>query len=140
MRGANITEPIILLDMLRRLIADAVAVAKSYELPNVCVRLGIQQAVEPDDAQEAHASKRLYVRQRILTLEEPALLELAARVLREYPSEDLSDVYSEMALHGEHRVTQPEPARARRVVGYKHHAERDARYRFARCACSLPNA
>lgn len=106
MQGSSATLPIVPLETLREKIAQAVAVAKSYELPDVCVRLGIQPAVEPEDAQEAHSSKRLYVRRRILTWDETALLDLAARVLREYPSGDLADTFSEMTIHAEHRVSQ----------------------------------
>ncbi|AOK06933.1 hypothetical protein LGM90_29145 [Burkholderia sp. AU28942] len=103
---SNIKPPIIPLDTLRDLIAQTIAAAKAYDLPDVCVRLGIQQAVEPDDGQEAFSSKRQYVRRRILTWDEPALLDLAARALREYPSEDLADAFNEMTLHAEHRVSQ----------------------------------
>ncbi|MFM0509274.1 AbiJ-related protein [Paraburkholderia sp. RL17-373-BIF-A] len=106
MRDSSAKRSVVPLDTLRGHIAQAVAVAKSYELPDVCVRLGIQSVVKPEDAQEAHASKRLYVRRRILSLDESALLELAEKVLREYPSEDLADSYSEMAVHAEHRVSQ----------------------------------
>ncbi|RQR56379.1 hypothetical protein DIE21_01685 [Burkholderia sp. Bp9140] len=94
------------LDTLREHIARAVAAAKAYEIPDACVRLGIQQAVEESDAQEAFNSKRLYVRHRILTLGEQALLDLAMRVLREYPSEDLADTVSEMTVHAEHRISE----------------------------------
>ncbi|MET3821295.1 hypothetical protein ACVK00_000207 [Burkholderia sp. PvR073] len=94
------------LDTLREYIARAVAAAKAYEIPDACVRLGIQQAVEDGDAQEAFNSKRLYVRHRILTWSEQALLDLAMRVLREYPSDDLADTVSEMTVHAEHRISE----------------------------------
>lgn len=106
MQGPYVKPPLIPLDTLREHIALAVATAKAYDVPDVCVRLGIQQTVGPDDAQEAFGSKRMYVRRRILTLDEAALLELAARVLREYPSDDLADIMSEMTVHAEHRVSQ----------------------------------
>ncbi|TGN99208.1 hypothetical protein [Burkholderia sp. USMB20] len=94
------------LDTLREHIARAVASAKAYEIPDACIRLGIQQAVEESDAPEAFNSKRLYVRRRILTWSEKALLDLAARVLREYPSEDLAEAVSEMTVHAEHRISE----------------------------------
>lgn len=94
------------LDTLREHIARAVAATKAYEIPDECVRLGIQQAVEDGDAQEAFNSKRLYVRHRILTWSEQALLDLATRVLREYPSDDLADTVSEMTVHAEHRISE----------------------------------
>ncbi|PRG41446.1 hypothetical protein C6T68_05405 [Burkholderia multivorans] len=93
------------LDTLKEQIAQAVATAKAYDVPDVCVRLGIQQAVEENDSQEAFNSKRLYVRRRILSWCEADLLDLAARVLREYASEDLADTVSEMTDHSEHRVS-----------------------------------
>lgn len=106
MRGSDVKRPIVPTETLREQIAHALAVTKAYELPGVCVRLGIQPSVEPDDGQEAHASKRAYIRRRILVMNEPALLDLAEKVLREFSSEDLADTFSEMALHGEHRVSQ----------------------------------
>jgi hypothetical protein len=106
MLGSNVRPPIIPLDTLREHIAQTVAGAKAYDVPQVCVRLGIQKAIDPGDEQEAYSSKRLYVRRRILTWDEDALFDLAARVLREYPSEDLADTFSEMTVHAEHRVSQ----------------------------------
>ncbi|SOZ24686.1 conserved hypothetical protein [Cupriavidus taiwanensis] len=103
---SNVRSPNVPLDTLRDLIANAIAIAKANDVPDVCVRLGIQQAVGPDDAQEAFGSKRRYVRRRILARDEPALLELAALVLREYHSEDLAETVSEMTHHTEHRVSQ----------------------------------
>lgn len=105
MQGFGGTPVHIPLDTLREQIAQAVAAAKAYDVPDVCLRLGIQQAVEENDAQEAFNSKRLYVRRRILSWHEANLLDLAARVLREYPSEDLADTVSEMKAHAEHRVS-----------------------------------
>lgn len=105
MQGSLVTPVLIPLDTLREQIGQAVAAAKAYDVPDACVRLGIQQAVEEGDAQEAFSSKRLYVRRRILSWNEADLLALAMRVLREYPSEDLTDTVSEMTVHAEHRVS-----------------------------------
>lgn len=105
MQGSLITPVLIPLDTLREQIAQTVAAAKAYDVPDVCVRLGIQQAVEESDAQEAFNSKRLYVRRRILSWNEADLVDLATRVLREYPSDDLADTVSEMTVHAEHRVS-----------------------------------
>lgn len=105
MQSSLATPALISLDTLRELIARAVAAAKAYEVPDACVRMGIQQAVEEGDAQEAFSSKRLYVRKRILPWSEADLLDLATRVLREYPTEDLADAVSEMTVHAEHRVS-----------------------------------
>lgn len=104
MRGSPVTSTPIPLDTLREQIARAVAAAKAYDVPAACVRLAIQQTIEEGDEQEAYSSKRLYVRHRILSWDAEALLDLAARVLREYPSDDLADTVSEMTVHAEHRV------------------------------------
>lgn len=93
------------LDSLREQIAQAVAVAKAYDIPGTCVRLGIQETVEEGDEQDAYSSKRLYVRHRILSWGEADLLALAERVLREFPSDDLADTVSEMTVHSECRVS-----------------------------------
>ncbi|WP_221622924.1 hypothetical protein, partial [Burkholderia cenocepacia] len=69
----SIKLPLVSVETLRDHLAQAVAVAKAYELADVCVRLGIQGAVEPDDEQEAYGSKRLYVRRRIISWGEPNL-------------------------------------------------------------------
>ncbi|ARN41216.1 TPA: hypothetical protein ACKPGA_001473 [Pseudomonas aeruginosa] len=93
------------LDSLREQIAQAVAVAKAYGLPAICVSLGIQEAVGEGDEQDAFSSKRLYVRRRILSWSEADLLALAERVLREFPSDQLTDTVSEMTIHSEFRVS-----------------------------------
>lgn len=59
MPGSSVKPSVIPLDTLRDLIAQAVATAKAYDVPEVCVQLGIQQAVGPHDGQEAFGSKRL---------------------------------------------------------------------------------
>lgn len=105
MHGSPVTPALVPLDTLREQIALAVAMAKAYDVPAACLRLGIQASVEEGDAQEAFGSKRMYVRRRILAWSEADLLGLAARVLREYPSNDLADTVSEMTLHAEHRVS-----------------------------------
>lgn len=105
MHGSPVTPALVPLDTLREQIAQAVATVKAYDVPAACLRLGIQTEVAEGDAQEAFGSKRIYVRRRILALSEADLLGLAARVLREYPSNDLADTVSEMTLHAEHRVS-----------------------------------
>lgn len=105
MHGSTIISPLVPLDTLREQIARAVATAKAYDVPAACVRLGIQAAAAEGDAQEAFGSKRLYVRRRILDWSESDLLGLAARVLRDYASDELADTVSEITLHAEHRVS-----------------------------------
>jgi very-short-patch-repair endonuclease len=105
MQGSPAAPALVPLDALREQIARAVAAAKAYDVPAACVRLGIQPNVAEGDAQEAFGSKRLYVRRRILDWKESDLLDLASRVLREYPSDELADTMSEMTFHAEHRVS-----------------------------------
>lgn len=93
-------------DTLRDHIAEAIAGnVKAYNVPEVCVRLGIQETVSDNDGAEAFGSKRIYVKSRLLARNEADLLQIAERVLREYSSPDLSDTVSEMTLHAEHRVS-----------------------------------
>jgi hypothetical protein len=63
-------------------IADSLAEnVKAYDLPSECVLLGL-----PDgDSADAHSSKRIYVRQRIETLSDAVLLQLAFGVEEKYP-------------------------------------------------------
>lgn len=53
MPGSRVKPSVIPLDALRDLIALAVATANAYDVPKVCVQLGIQQATGPDDGQDA---------------------------------------------------------------------------------------
>lgn len=94
------------LETFRQLITDVLYDIKSYKLPQACKRLGIQDSVGPDDATEAHASKRTYISLRIADYDREALVELARKVLDEYPSDALADAFAEMTQHGQHRVSQ----------------------------------
>lgn len=100
------TATVIPLDTLREHIAIAIASAKAYDVPAACVRLGIQPSEGADDAQEAFRSKRIYVRNRILTWSMADLLALAERVLNEYPAADLANLVSEMTVHAQHRISE----------------------------------
>lgn len=91
---------------LREQIGRALAASvKAYDVPETCVRLGIQSSVEDNDNQEAFGSKRLYVVRRLKGWEQAALLELATRVLREHQAPELQDLVSALTLHAEHRVS-----------------------------------
>src|SRR5437870_2174713 len=90
------------LDTLRDRISEALAVSvKAYDLPGVCVRLGLKDG----SGDEAFRSKRIYVKTRLLPLTEPDLLRTAQGVLKEFDAPELADVISEMTTHAEHRVT-----------------------------------
>ncbi|WP_117334387.1 hypothetical protein [Paraburkholderia sp. DHOC27] len=106
MAGSSIKLPIIPLETIRQLITDVLYDVKSYKLPHVCMRLGIQPSINPEDEAEAFSSKKLYINRRILEFNENALIELARKVLREYPSEGLAEAIAEMTEHGQHRVSK----------------------------------
>ncbi len=54
--------PVVPLETFRQLITDVLYDIKSYKLPHACKRLSIQDSVGPDNATEAHASKRTDIR------------------------------------------------------------------------------
>lgn len=91
------------LDTLRDSISEALSThVKSYNMPSVCVGLGLA----PGESDEAHRSKKLYVKSRLLGLKEQELLRIAADTLKEFDDETLADMVSEMTLHAEHRITE----------------------------------
>lgn len=91
------------LETLRDRISEAVAAhVKSYNIPSFCVALGL----EPGESDEAHRSKRLYVKNRLSDLKEPGLLRISADVLKEIDDAALADIVSEMTVHAEHRITE----------------------------------
>lgn len=91
------------LDTLRDSISEALAThVKSYNIPEICTGLGLK----PGESDEAHRSKRLYVKNRLLGLKEPELLRIAADVLMEVNDAALADTISEMTVHAEHRITE----------------------------------
>ena len=99
--STSATRPKVPLDDLRESIACALAGAtKSYELPAIAERLGLATGT----GSEAHSSKRLYVRSRLLKFNEGELLKLAQAVLQEFSSDALADLVSEITTHPVHRI------------------------------------
>lgn len=91
------------LEALRDRISEALAThVKSYNIPIFCVGLGLGTG----ESDEAHRSKRLYVKNRLSGLKEPELLRIAADVLKEIDDAALADMVSEMTVHAEHRITE----------------------------------
>lgn len=91
------------LENLRDGISEALAAhVKSYNIPGVCAGLGLA----PGDGDEAHRSKRLYVKSRLVGLKEPELLRIAVDTLKEIDDKVLADLVSEMTVHAEHRITE----------------------------------
>lgn len=93
---------LITLDNLRDKIAEALSAhVKSYNIPKVCTKLGL----DPGESDEAHCSKRLYVKNRLLGFKKPDLLRIAADVLEEVNDPTLADMVSEMTVHADLRIT-----------------------------------
>nr|WP_199043720.1 hypothetical protein [Dyella sp. ASV24] len=93
-------------DWLRDLIADALRTSKSYDLPALCVELGIQSEVKSEDESEAFASKRSYVKRRIASWKLPELTDLAERVFHIFPSDALEDAITQLASSPTHRLSE----------------------------------
>ncbi|TDY24596.1 hypothetical protein B0G81_5035 [Paraburkholderia sp. BL6665CI2N2] len=106
MDGSSIKLPAVSFETIRSLIPAVLHEVKSYNLPHVCIQLGIQQSVGPGDETEAHGSKRSYVSTRIADLDDDALVELARKVLRKYPDEGLMEALVELTEHSQHRVSK----------------------------------
>ena len=95
------------LDMLRDRIAEGIREnTKSYNVPAVCVRVGIQKSVEDGDADEAFRSRKVYVKSRLMEYDQPTLLAIAKAVLKEFDAPSLAEVLSEMTVHAEYRITE----------------------------------
>ena len=72
---------------LRTAIAEVLAQEKSYDLPAICISLGLDQGT----AEEANSSKRTYVRSRINTKSISELVELGEKLLEQYPQSEALD-------------------------------------------------
>ncbi|KVA27374.1 hypothetical protein WI44_25130 [Burkholderia cepacia] len=106
MVGSSIKLPAVSFETIRTLIPAVLHEVKSYNLPRVCMQLGIQPSVGPGDETEASSSKRAYVSARIADLGEDALVELARKVLRKYPDEGLMEALVELTEHSQHHVSK----------------------------------
>jgi very-short-patch-repair endonuclease len=94
------------LETLRDYIANAVAVAKAYDVPSICVRLGLQDSVEEHDEHLAFNSKRKYVRSKLISKNQVELIEISRRVVLEFDDETLSDALSELTEHSSYRISE----------------------------------
>lgn len=82
-------------DELSREIAEVIAnEVKSYNVPSICVRFAIQETVDEADSQEAHSSKRSYVKARLSGFSPSQLLTIAAEVREVYSSPGIDDILS----------------------------------------------
>lgn len=90
------------LDSLRNRISEVLHSVKAYDLREVCIKLGLEQGED----EEAYRSKRIYVKNRLLNLNEPELLKIASDVLKEFDDSVLDDMVSEMTTHSINRITE----------------------------------
>ena len=91
------------MDTLRGQIAEAVwRHVSAPDVPNVATRWGLA----PGTTGEAFHSKRKYIRNRILDMDEAALLKLARAVVAEYGDEELSDAITERASADQSRLSE----------------------------------
>ena len=74
-----VTVPPAMLADVRQTLASAIADEKSYNVPALCVRLGLQ----PGEADEAHRSKFRYAQQRLMTEPAATVVKAARELLTE---------------------------------------------------------
>jgi len=72
---------------LRTAIAEVLSQEKSYDLPDICISLGLDHGT----VDEAHSSKRTYVRSRIASKSISELVELGEKLLEQYPQSEVLD-------------------------------------------------
>ncbi|GAB1584074.1 hypothetical protein [Phyllobacterium phragmitis] len=83
---------------LRTAVVEALYPISANILADVCEALGL----EPGTREQAFSSKQRYVATRLLKLSREQMLEVARRVLEEYPTEELAKAVQ--------RATQSQPA------------------------------
>jgi hypothetical protein len=72
-------------------IASALHHISAYELPAVCVKLGLEDGT----GNEAFSSKRLYVKNRLTNKSRDFVIEIAQRTLEEYSTTHLSNTLAD---------------------------------------------
>ena len=86
---------------LRQQIAETIAEEKAYDVPALCVRLGL----ETGTGEEAYRSKYNYARQRLAGLAAPALLPIARALLAESGSYLLAELVAKIEELGGPAIT-----------------------------------
>lgn len=94
---ANINE---LIDAITIILIDE----KAYDLPNVCLRYGL----EGGDESEAFSSKRVYVQRRLKSKDQLFLLDLAKRMINDYGSsaDTLSKIVHRLSPSGLYSISE----------------------------------
>lgn len=84
--------PPTLVQQLRREISEAISRFSAYDVPGVCVRIGL----EDGDSSEAMNSKFKYASKRLITLDANKLLTVAKKLLQEDTSYRLSELVAKI--------------------------------------------
>lgn len=77
---------------LRSLVTSVIADEKSYNVPSLCVRLGLADGT-PEDA---HRSRFRYAQQRVMALDAAAVLAAARALLLEHPQNELTEAVAKI--------------------------------------------
>lgn len=81
---------------LRDLVSRALYPTKSYNLPSVCERYGL----EPGDEDEAFSSKMQYVMRRLMKLSDEQVFGIAKKVVKEFPDDALQAAIEQLDQSG----------------------------------------
>lgn len=93
------------LDALRAEIANAIAIEKAYNVPDLCVTLGLLPAATEEHQAAAFSSKRSFVKPMLLDKNEADLLRIAERTLEHVDHAPLETLVTEMTKHADMRVS-----------------------------------
>jgi hypothetical protein len=81
---------------LRHLVADALYPTKSYNLPSVCERYGL----EPGSPDEAFSSKTRYVMHRLEKLSDEKVFNIAKHIVADFPDDKLQAAIEQLEKEG----------------------------------------
>lgn len=102
--------PAILLRELRQQLASAIADAKAYDVPNLCVRLGLPDGTE----QEAFSSKYRYAFSRLAAVDAEVAIRAAQQLLAEVENFALAEAAAHVREVSSRKVSE---LTRRRIVG-----------------------
>lgn len=102
--------PPTLIRELRQQLASAIADAKAYDVPNLCVRLGLPEGTE----QEAFSSKHRYASSRLAAVDTEVVARAARQLLAEVENFALAEAVAHVEEVGSRKVSE---LTRRRIVG-----------------------
>lgn len=91
-----------LLRHIRHALASAIADAKAYEVPALCVRLGLADGTE----QEAFASRLRYANARLAGVTSAKLVAMARELLADQDHYELAEALAKLEEDGSRLVTE----------------------------------